>query len=61
MKQTKMAAYLKRDDAHALEEAAKIIRRRLVCPEGMSRAAFCRTLTDEASKLRAEARELEKG
>lgn len=45
-------------DARVLDEAAKIARRRMKKPAGVSTALFCRTLTDEASDLRAEAREL---
>lgn len=53
-----MTRWLKEHDAKILEDAARIVRRRKVTPEGMSRAAFCRVLLAEADALRQEARDV---
>jgi hypothetical protein len=53
------AAFGAEHDARVLDEAARIIRRRIKSPEkpaGASIALFCRTLTTEASMCRSEAR-----
>lgn len=49
------AEWILTSDADALDEAAKIVRRRMKKPAGISTALFCRTMTMEASALRAEA------
>lgn len=55
---TELAIDMKKTDAEALEQAVRVIRRRKVDPEGMSRAAFCRVLMVEADKLYSEIRAL---
>lgn len=49
--------YVRLEEAASLEEAARVIRRRKVNPEGMSRAAFCRVLLAEAEIARREGRD----
>lgn len=51
-------AHGREHDARVLDEAARIVRRRMKKPAGISTALFCRTLTTEASVLRSEAREI---
>jgi hypothetical protein len=53
--------YMRLQEAAALEEAVRVVRRRKVNPEGMSRAAFCRVLLIEADIARAEAKRDDEG
>lgn len=53
---TEIAASSREHDAHMLDEAARVVRRRLAQPGGIPTAKFCRVLTAEAVALRAEAR-----
>lgn len=53
-----MAISMKEFDARVLEDAARIARRRGLRADRSSIAALCRALTDAASELRAEAREI---
>jgi hypothetical protein len=50
-----LLAFMAKEDAHVLDEAARIIRRLRVQPEGTSRAAFCRTLEVTARLRRLDA------
>ena len=53
-----LAISYREHDARVLDEAARIVRRRLKKPAGISTALFARTLLIEADRLRSEARAL---